>query len=60
MVNTFLISSDFKQSAKFLDWRRLGKQRAEAFQILNIILDAYKVYEYLKVNEKYNLERYWG
>lgn len=37
MVNTFLVSSDFKLSARLLDWRRLGKQRVEAYQILNII-----------------------
>jgi hypothetical protein len=37
MVNTFLVHSDFRQSAKMLDSRRLGKQRVEAYQILNLI-----------------------
>lgn len=33
---TFLVCSDFKLSAKCLDNKRLGKQRVEAHQILNI------------------------
>jgi hypothetical protein len=37
MVNTFLVDSNFKKSASQLDNRRLGKQRVEAYQILNII-----------------------
>lgn len=37
MVNAFLTNKDFKLSAKNLDNRRLGKQRVEAVQILNII-----------------------
>ena len=37
MVNTFLPYSDFIQSAKALDYRRLGKQRVEAWQILNAL-----------------------
>jgi len=37
MVNTFLIDSDFTKSAELLDSRRLGKQRVEAYQILNLI-----------------------
>jgi len=36
-MQTFLPYSDFKQTAKCLDYRRLGKQRVEAFQILRII-----------------------
>ena len=39
MVNTFLVSRNFQESAKMLDYRRLGKQRVEAMQILNILLD---------------------
>lgn len=39
MVNTFLTSADFAKSAKSLDKARLGKQRVEAFQILNLISD---------------------
>ena len=37
MVNTFLLSKDFQFSASLLDSKRLGKQRVEAMQILNII-----------------------
>jgi hypothetical protein len=37
MVNTFLVCSDFEQSAKQLDNARLGKQRVEAVQIYDII-----------------------
>ena len=37
MVNTFLVDRDFKKSAQLLDSRRLGKQRVEAYQILNLI-----------------------
>jgi len=34
MVNTFLPSPDFVESAKVLDRQRLGKQRVEAIQLL--------------------------
>lgn len=34
MVNTFLPYPNFKKTAEALDWRRLGKQRVEAKQIL--------------------------
>lgn len=37
-MQTFLPYEDFKQSAKVLDYRRLGKQRLEAYQILQILL----------------------
>lgn len=36
-MQTFLPVADFVESARILDWRRLGKQRVEAFQILNIL-----------------------
>jgi hypothetical protein len=36
-VQTFLPYADFVQSGMCLDYRRLGKQRVEAFQILNIL-----------------------
>lgn len=36
-MQTFLPYFDFKQSAECLDWRRLGKQRVEAFQIIKTI-----------------------
>jgi hypothetical protein len=37
-MQTFLPYPDFRKSLECLDSRRLGKQRVEAFQILNIIL----------------------
>ena len=36
-MQTFLPYSDFKQTAQCLDYKRLGKQRVEADQILNIL-----------------------
>jgi hypothetical protein len=36
-MQTFLPYPDFCQTAKCLDYKRLGKQRIEAFQILEII-----------------------
>ena len=38
MVVTFFISSDPKITASVLDDRRLGKQRVEAHQIINVLL----------------------
>ena len=38
-MQTFLPYKSFSQSLKSLDYRRLGKQRIEAKQILNILLD---------------------
>lgn len=38
-MQTFLPYPNVKKSLKVLDSRRLGKQRVEAYQILNIILD---------------------
>ncbi len=37
MVNTFIPYSDFDECAKVLDNKRLGKQRVEAKQIIDII-----------------------
>ena len=37
-MQTFLPYPDFERSLKTLDSRRLGKQRVEAFQILNLLL----------------------
>ena len=34
MVNTFLVLTDYLQSARLLDHKRLPNQRREAFQIL--------------------------
>lgn len=37
-MQTFLPLPSFEQTARVLDYRRLGKQRVEAMQILNILL----------------------
>lgn len=36
MVNTFLPYADFRKVAQILDYKRLGKQRVEAQQILDV------------------------
>lgn len=36
-MQTFLPYPDFEKSARVLDYRRLGKQRVETFQLLNAI-----------------------
>jgi hypothetical protein len=36
-MQTFLPYASIEESAACLDWRRLGKQRVEAFQILNVL-----------------------
>lgn len=41
MVTTFLVTADFRKSAKRLNRSHLNKQRTEAYQILNNILDLY-------------------
>jgi len=38
-MQTFLISENPKETAKILDNKRLGKQRVEAIQIANVLLD---------------------
>jgi len=38
-MQTFLPVASFEETAKILDYRRLGKQRVEARQILNTILN---------------------
>jgi hypothetical protein len=38
-MQTFLPYPDFQESVRVLDYRRLGKQRVETFQVLNILLD---------------------
>lgn len=38
-MQTFLPLPSFSESASLLDWRRLGKQRVEAKQILQILLN---------------------
>ena len=41
-MQTFLPHSSFKDTFKVLDYKRFGKQRVEAHQILNILLDRTK------------------
>ena len=36
-MQTFLPYKSFEESAKVLDWRRLGKQRVEGMQFINAI-----------------------
>ena len=38
-MQTFLPYEDFSETARTLDCKRLGKQRVEAFQILNTLLN---------------------
>lgn len=42
VVNTFLPYPEFTKTAQSLDYRRLGKQRVEAWQILSALLDETK------------------
>ena len=37
-MQTFLPYADFQKSVEVLDYKRLGKQRVETFQVLNILL----------------------
>jgi len=41
-MQTFLPYPNFRESAQCLDYKRLGKQRVEAFQILNALAGKYK------------------
>jgi Pyrimidine dimer DNA glycosylase len=43
-MQTFLPSSSFQRSAKVLDNKRLGKQRVEAYQILQVLLEGKKAW----------------
>lgn len=43
-MQTFLPYPDFVVSAKILDYKRLGKQRVEAKQILNVLLNRTTTY----------------
>ena len=52
MVNTFLVDQDFKKSAQQLDNRRLGKQRVEAYQILNLIENIRMISEWTDIRFK--------
>lgn len=50
MVNTFLVCFDFKKSAAILDYKRLGKQRVEAQQVLNLLLQIRYIADELKLS----------
>ena len=43
IMQTFLPYPDPTETAKCLDWRRLGKQRVECLQLLNVLLGKSKV-----------------
>lgn len=51
MVNTFVVSSDFQKCAEILDNKRLGKQRVEAMQILDIILKLHIIANYFSLEK---------
>jgi len=38
-MQTFIPLPDFRETARVLDWRRLGKQRVECLQLLNVNLN---------------------
>lgn len=38
-MQTFLPYEDYEESAKSLDYRRLGKQRVETYQLLKVLAD---------------------
>ena len=42
-MQTFLPYPSYSFSVKVLDWKRLGKQRVEARQILNVLMDSTKM-----------------
>ena len=38
-MQTFMPYPDFVKSVQVLDYRRLGKQRVETYQVLNVLLE---------------------
>ena len=46
-MQTFLPYEDFTKTAQCLDYKRLGKQRVEAYQILRILKNITPVYKYV-------------
>jgi hypothetical protein len=48
MVNTFVTHWPLQETFKRLDNARLGKQRVEAYQILNLITDVHRIAEWVK------------
>ena len=47
-MQTFLPTSDFRESARLLDYKRLGKQRVEGMQLLNAMQPDYDKKGWLK------------
>lgn len=45
-INTFLPYPDFYESARCLDYRRLGKQRIESKQIFDTLIYGYKAWSH--------------
>lgn len=58
-MQTFLPYSDFKKSLKCLDYRRLGKQRVEAFQLLCANGDEWALAERTRRTGKTNAPKGW-
>lgn len=56
MVNTFILCTSYANSMKLLDYRRLGKQRVEASQIINILARVYILAEFLKFDRPPSLD----
>jgi hypothetical protein len=54
-MQTFLPLPDFIESAKVLDYKRLGKQRVEAWQILKAILNPNPILLLIKAPGKNNV-----
>lgn len=52
-MQTFLPYADFKQCAKVLDYRRLGKQRLEARQIIHALLGQSKGWRHHTITKKW-------
>lgn len=59
-MQTFLPYPNFEQSAQCLDWRRLGKQRVEAFQLLISIGDTWAIIERIKRGYNGPIKRGWA
>lgn len=50
-MNTFIISADPRETARLLDYRRLGKQRVEAFQLLRANLGLTKGWDEVELTK---------
>ena len=58
-MQTFLPYPDFYQTFRTLDWRRLGKQRVEAFQLLVANGDSWAIIERAKRGITGPIKRGW-